>query len=178
MPSLRASYLRLIQELGGLGYQVALDTNWPPQGWDDALRAEVGSWIANCQHVLLNELEITSLADTPDLEVAAQRVASQLKPDATLVVKTGARGALGIQNGRRFDASALPAAIFDTIGAGDSFNAGYLLACLNGAGLAEALTAGCHAATAIISRFPRRPILPGELARALAPLRAAIGVGA
>src|ERR1700756_4733803 len=44
-PALRSSYPRLIRELDALGYQVALDTNWPPQDWDPALRAEVASWI-------------------------------------------------------------------------------------------------------------------------------------
>ena len=36
-----ASYPQLIRELQALGYQVALDTNWPPQDWSSALRAEV-----------------------------------------------------------------------------------------------------------------------------------------
>jgi ribokinase len=65
--------------------------------------------------------------------------------------------------------------IFDTIGAGDSFNAGYLLARLDGAGLAEALAAGCQAATAIIARFPRRSIAPGDLAGLRARLPMTLG---
>ena len=40
-PALRASYPALIRELRQLGYQVALDTNWPPQDWSADLRAEV-----------------------------------------------------------------------------------------------------------------------------------------
>jgi ribokinase len=65
------------------------------------------------------------------------------------------------------------ATIFDPIGAGDSFNAGYLLARLNGADLATAVASGCQAASAIISRFPRRTIGRGELAQLGAPRRAA-----
>ncbi len=90
-----------------------------------------------------------------------------LRPGATLVVKVGARGAIGIQGGRRFDCAAPSADIFDTIGAGDSFNAGYLLARLNGCGLSEALAAGCNTASSIIARFPRRAIARGELASRL-----------
>jgi ribokinase len=169
-PTLRRSYPQLIRELAALGYQVALDTNWPPQNWNAEVRAEAAGWISVCAHVLLNELEVASLADSPDIERAIARVTPWLAPGATLVVKTGARGAIGVQNGHRCDCAAPQAEIFDTIGAGDSFNAGYLLARLAGAGLAASLAAGCSAASAIISRFPRRSIVRGELNGHLAPL--------
>ena len=163
-PNLRAQYPRLIAELNSLGYQVALDTNWPPQNWSPALRAEVGTWISKCQHVLLNELEVAHLGDSSDLSVALERLTPLLAPGATLVVKAGAKGAIGVQAGRRVDCAAPSVAIFDTIGAGDSFNAGYLLARIEGAGLADALAAGCNSASNIIARFPRRSISRGELA--------------
>jgi ribokinase len=167
-PMLRQSYLRLIRDLKALGYQVALDTNWPPHDWNAALRNEVAAWISNCDHVLLNELEVSSLADSSDLGVAIDRLTSMLTPQATLVVKAGARGAIGVQAGRRFECAALETTVFDTIGAGDAFNAGYLLARLRGSGLADSLTAGCSAAAAIISHFPRRSNTPGDLAPQLA----------
>ena len=163
-PNLRAQYPRLIAELNSLGYQVALDTNWPPQNWSPALRAEVGTWISKCRHVLLNELEVAHLGDSSDLSVALERLTPWLAPGATLVVKAGAKGAIGVQGGRRVDCAAPSVAIFDTIGAGDSFNAGYLLARIEGAGLADALAAGCNSASNIIARFPRRSISRGELA--------------
>jgi sugar/nucleoside kinase (ribokinase family) len=163
-PALREEYPRLIRDLNALGYEVALDTNWPPQDWDTRLRAEVIGWISLCEHVLLNELELASLVDSTDVTVAIDRLVPMLKPGATLVVKVGARGAIGVQGGRRFECAAPSAEIFDTIGAGDSFNAGYLLARLNGCALTDCLTAGCNTASAIIARFPRRSITRGELA--------------
>jgi sugar/nucleoside kinase (ribokinase family) len=171
-PALRAAYPLLIRELHALGYRVALDTNWPPQGWSAALREEVATWVAASDHVLLNELEVRSLADTTDLRAAIERLAAMLKRGATLVVKTGARGAIGTEDGQRCECAAPQASMFDTVGAGDSFNAGYLLARLDGAGLAESLAAGCRAASAIIARFPRRAIAAGDLAtqRARFPL--------
>jgi ribokinase len=174
-PNLRASYPQLIRELVSHGYQVALDTNWPPHDWSAALREEVATWLSNCEHVLLNELEVLSLADAQDLEVAMDRIALMLRPGATLVVKTGSRGAVGLQHGRRFASAARRAAIFDTIGAGDSFNAGYLLARQNGSDLTTSLAAGCNAASAIISRFPRRPIDAGEFADRLGLLNSSAG---
>lgn len=169
-PALQAAYPKLLRELGALGYRIALDTNWPPQGWSTALRAEVAGWISCCDHVLLNDLEVMSLADHEDLATAIERVRPMLKDGATLVVKAGPRGAVGFEGGRRCESDALQTQIFDSIGAGDSFNAGYLLARMDGAPLAEALAAGCRAAAAIISRFPRRSIGTGELAS----LRAAV----
>jgi ribokinase len=177
-PALRASYPQLLRDLNTLGYQVALDTNWPPQGWSAELRAEVGSWISACDHVLLNDLEVRSLADAEDLEQAIGRVTPLLGAGASLVVKTGARGAIGLEDGQRCEAAAPQAEIFDTIGAGDSFNAGYLLARLDGAALPEALAAGCRAASAIISRFPRRSLAAGDLAGLRAPAAAAVLEGA
>jgi ribokinase len=173
-PALRDSYPQLIAELQALGYRIALDTNWPPQDWSAPLRAEVAGWIASCDHVLLNDLEVRSLADSDDLATAIDRLAPLLRRDATLVVKSGARGALGIQDGQRREHAAPEAAIFDTIGAGDSFNAGYLLARLDGAGLAASLAAGCEAATSIIAHFPRRALRAAELARLRARLPSAL----
>ena len=147
-----------------LGYRVALDTNWPPQDWSAALRAEVATWVTACDHVLLNDLEVRSLADVQELDEALGRVRGMLKPGAALVVKSGARGAIGVVDGERSECAARRATIFDTTGAGDSFNAGYLIARLNGAGLGAAVSAGCETAAAIITRFPRR-----VMSRAVAP---------
>jgi ribokinase len=173
-PALRASYPLLIRDLRSLGYRVALDTNWPPENWSAALRAEVIGWISACDHVLLNDLEVRSLADRDDLGGAIDWLAPMLRSGASLVVKTGARGALGVQDGQRCEHAAAQATIFDTIGAGDSFNAGYLLARIDGAGLGESLAAGCEAATSIIARFPRRAIAAGDLAGLRARFPAAL----
>ena len=97
------------------------------------------------------------------------RLAMTLQNDVTdMIVKTGARGAIGLQDWRRFESTVANLSVFDTIGAGDSFNAGYLLARLSGQDLQGALRSGCSAATSVISRFPRRNIKRGELADALA----------
>ena len=167
-PALRTSYPRLIEDLGALGHQIALDTGWPPNDWDEPVRAEVRGWLAKCDHVLLNELEVIGLADEEHLETASREVAAWMKAGATLVVKAGGRGAIGYEGGERIRHEIVPSAVFDTVGAGDSFNAGYLLRRLEGGSLGESLEAGCRAATSIIKRFPRRQIRPGELAEGCA----------
>jgi sugar/nucleoside kinase (ribokinase family) len=163
-PKLRCSYARLLDDIAALGYQVALDTGWPSGNWNDELREQTFDWLARCDHVLLNELEVASLGNSTDFHTAFANVSRRLKPGGSLIVKRGANGATGFQAGATMRVDAVPAAVFDTIGAGDSFNAGYLLARLEGRDLTSALEAGCRAAAAIITRFPRRSIKPGELA--------------
>jgi ribokinase len=171
-PKIRADYTRLIDEIIALGHEVALDTGWPSGDWDDSLRLEMSQWISKCDHVLLNEAEVLSLGDEKDFQAALLSASRLMKPGASLIVKTGAKGAVGLQHDEHVISEAVPSVVFDTIGAGDSFNAGYLLGRLNGYDLADALDAGCNAAAAIISRFPRQAIKPGELADRIAPAQA------
>ncbi|QQP97177.1 carbohydrate kinase family protein [Lysobacter enzymogenes] len=170
LSGLREGFGELLAQASARGYQVALDTGWPPEGWTSQVQREVAGWLAHCDHLLVNELEAMSIAETQELELAVQRVAALLKPGAHLIVKLGAAGALGHVDGRstRY-ATEAAAEIFDTVGAGDSFNTGYLAARLNGAGLDDALAAGCRTAGAILPRFPRKSIAAGELSHCLQP---------
>lgn len=174
LPGLREDFSQLLAQASNKGYQVALDTGWPPEGWTPRVHEEVEGWLAHCDHLLVNELEAKSIANShdehEDLELAVQRVARLLKPGAHLIVKLGAAGALGHVDGRsiRYATQAV-SNIFDTVGAGDSFNTGYLAARLNQASLRDALAAGCRTATAILPRFPRKRIAAGELAHCLQP---------
>lgn len=157
LPRLRRDYGRILQQGRDLGYRIALDTGWPPEGWTDAVIADVRSWLALADHVLLNEVEILRLGESDNLTTAMARLSGDLLPGASLVAKVGRDGAIGTRNGEIARAAPPPAAeIFDTVGAGDAFNAGYLNACTQGAVLGDALTAGCRTATQIISHFPRR----------------------
>jgi sugar/nucleoside kinase (ribokinase family) len=165
---LRGLYPALLAEAAARGYQVALDTGWPPEDWTPAVRAEVLAWLPYCDHLLINELEAHSIAGTADLDAALVLIERELRPGASLVVKVGARGAIGMAAGRRVQHQAEPADIFDTIGAGDAFNAGYLAARLRGGTLAEGLAAGCRTARAILQRFPRKTIRAGEFADCIA----------
>lgn len=162
LPGLRVAYPDLLREVAARGYQIALDTGWPSQGWTEGVRLEVHGWLLHCDHLLINELEACSLADSSELEGAMRKIAARMKPGARLVVKVGPRGALALQSGQLSKHQIEPAKIFDTIGAGDTFNAGYLAACMHGADLDQALATGCRVARAILPRFPRGSIRPGE----------------
>jgi sugar/nucleoside kinase (ribokinase family) len=79
------------------------------------------------------------MSNSDDLETALSRLAEKVK---TVVVKRGASGAVAIQGGRRFSAPAVPVEVVDPVGAGDSFDAGFLHQFLSGADLADCLTYG------------------------------------
>jgi sugar/nucleoside kinase (ribokinase family) len=76
--------------------------------------------------------------------------------DATLVVKRGPNGAWAWRGTERITCPAPTVEVIDTIGAGDAFNAGYLLGCATGRDLAASLRMGVITASTAISTSPRR----------------------
>ncbi|MEP4063554.1 MAG: PfkB family carbohydrate kinase, partial [Nitratireductor sp.] len=96
------------------------------------------------------------LARTDDLERAIDWLSSQLCAGARLVVKCGARGAMATGADGRCKVPAEQTQPFDTIGAGDSFNAGYLAGVARGLGLQKALVHGTSVASRVIAEFPRK----------------------
>ena len=156
LPLLRSNYQPIMQQLRGLGYAIAIDTGWPSEGFTSGVIAEVRTWLALADHVLLNELEITRLAGNDDLSTAMATLSALMPVNATLVAKIGKDGAIAWRGKEKAVARPLfLEAVFDTIGAGDAFNAGYLSAVAQGMDLTVALSAGCETATRIIAQFPR-----------------------
>jgi len=83
-----------------------------------------------------NEAEALALTGATNIDGALNRLA-EFCP--TVVIKRGAAGASGIDNGRRVDIAAPRVDVVDTVGAGDAFNAGFLAGELWGSGFAECL---------------------------------------
>jgi sugar/nucleoside kinase (ribokinase family) len=98
-------------------------------------------------------------AEPVDLQRAAA-VISARSAGCTVVVTLGAGGALAAVDGRvTARAAAVPARAVDSTGAGDAFAGGLLAARLAGAGLPDALAAGCRAgaeAVAVVGGRPQR----------------------
>lgn len=137
---------------------VALDTGWPPGGWTDGTAAEARVWLSGCRHLLFNEVEACAITGATDVETAARALLDLMAhPEAEVVVKRGAEGALGLgRGGEAVRLPATPVQVVDTIGAGDAFDAGYLFAVASGAGLEDAIRQGIDTASAAISTVPRR----------------------
>ena len=133
---LRDDVPRLFAHLKRAGITVSMDPNDDPLGsWND-------SFFEAMKHVdvlMPNQREVCAMMRDSDAEQAVAKL-SGLVP--LLVVKRGARGAIAIEAGRRYEAGAVPVAPIDAIGAGDSFNAGFLHAWLNGSPIDRCLHFG------------------------------------
>ena len=118
-----------------LGLTTSLDTNWDPRGgWrglEDLLRLT--------DVFLPNENEALAITRAPSAGQALQRLGSLA---GTVAVKRGRDGALACRGEQMASARALPLEVADTIGAGDSFDAGFLYGWLNGWSLDKSLRLG------------------------------------
>ncbi len=158
MPKLRKDYGHLIKTLKARGFDVALDTGWPSQGWTDEVRFEVFTWCGQCDFLLLNEIEVRSLFGFKgeDPENMVRMAAEFLPAGGHVVMKRGKNGAIASANGQIAGVVAPDVAVVDTIGAGDVFNAGYIAAISEGKSLSQAVEQAVAMASLAISTSPRR----------------------
>ena len=144
-----APMLRAARESGAA---VALDTNYRPRLWPDAASARraVEAVAPLCAFISAGVEELAAFGSAPEPWAAAGAEVVLRGEDRSIEVLTAA--------GReRFEAPA-PIAVVDTTGAGDSFNAAYLAARLEGRPPAQAVAAGRRLAGAVVQH--RGAILP------------------
>ena len=126
----------LFSRMKSAGLTTSLDTNDDPEDrWEGGL-ADI---LPHVDILLPNEREAMKITRTGNVEAAIDRLAQTVK---TVVVKMGASGAMAIENGRRFNAEAVPVKVVDPVGAGDSFDAGFLYQFLRGADITTCLAYG------------------------------------
>ena len=129
----------LFQRLKAMGLSTSLDTNDDPDDkWDGLLRET----LPFVDILFPNAREAQKIARSANLEEAITALSLQVK---VLVVKLGESGALAIRGDERFEAPGIRLDPVDTVGAGDSFNAGFLHAYLKGADLQNCLEYGNRA---------------------------------
>lgn len=129
---------RLLKEMKDAGMTISLDTNDDPEdAWAGVLPE-----VLNCVDILLpNEDEVKRITGAPTIEEALDRLQGRVE---TVVVKCGSRGALLQQGSIRTWVSPHRVEPVDTIGAGDSFDAGFLHAWLNGSDIEKAAEFGAR----------------------------------
>jgi sugar/nucleoside kinase (ribokinase family) len=133
---LRPRIGELLRYMKSKGLTTSLDTNDDPDDrWNEDLR-EVLSFV---DVLLPNEREACKLARTDDLNAAVSTL-SEYVP--LVVVKLGAKGAMAVRGKERVAAPAQPLTPVDSVGAGDSFDAGFLHQYVRGADLASCLALG------------------------------------
>ncbi|MFP5209118.1 MAG: carbohydrate kinase family protein [Acidobacteriota bacterium] len=160
--ALQPSLPAIFRQLKARGLTLSLDTNDDPDGrWGDPLDELLGL----VDIFLPNDDEACRITGTSDAESAIEVLAKRIP---LVAVKCGRRGALVQAGNQRSLIPAQPVTPVDTIGAGDSFNAGFLAAWLRGEG-PEACAAFGNRAAALSTQRPggteafRDPILVREL---------------
>jgi sugar/nucleoside kinase (ribokinase family) len=126
----------LFRRAHSLELTISLDTNYDPSekwsGFDELLS------VTNV--FLPNEKEALSLSGESNIDLAADRLKVKVE---TLAIKMGAEGALGISQNQKVRAASIPVHVVDTVGAGDSFDAGFLFGHLKGWSLEKSLRFAC-----------------------------------
>lgn len=165
MPGLRAAALELVGEARRRGVITLLDTGWPSEGWTDAVKREFFALAAAVDAVSPNREELLAASGEGDLALAL--AAPELR-GSRVIVKLGADGAALVESAGQRDEPLMVAApkvsVVDTVGAGDTFNAGLLAGLQRGLTWGEALRPAVAAASLAISSRPRRYPSWSELA--------------
>jgi len=136
----------LFHRVKAAGLTISLDTNDDPQDlWDGGLK----NLLKYVDVFLPNTREATRITGTNDMETAVKRLAEMVP---LVVAKMGTEGALAQRGTERFASPALKLTTVDAVGAGDSFDAGFLHEYLRGSDLTTCLASGNRAAALSVTR--------------------------
>jgi len=134
--SLQPDLPALFRRAHSLGLTTSLDTNYDPSekwaGFDELLSVT--------DVFLPNKTEALSITRSRDVEFASRQFAEKCE---LAVVKLGADGALACSGTEIFRSTSISVNIVDTIGAGDSFDAGLLFGYLNHWEVGKSLSLAC-----------------------------------
>jgi len=131
-PSLPGFFFQMKQS----GLTTSLDTNDDPENlW----AVDVKDVLKSVDVFLPNEQEACKLAGARDVESALESLSRLV---SIVVIKCGARGVVAKHGNKRFSVPALPLQPIDTVGAGDSFNAGFLHKFIRGRAIQDCLEYG------------------------------------
>ena len=143
---LRADVPTLLKKMKSAGLTTSLDCNDDPQDrWDGGIREA----LRYVDVFLPNAREAMRLTGAGDAQSAAKELA-RVVPLA--VVKLGAEGALAVRGEELCWSPALKLDVVDPVGAGDSFNAGFLHEYLRGTDVKGCLRAGNLAGALSVTR--------------------------
>lgn len=134
-PALRPDVVQLFRAMKAAGLSTSLDTNDDPEDrWQGVF--EVLPYV---DVFMPNEREALRMTGAATLAAALDQLAKRVP---VLAVKLGAEGAVARRGAEEFRAPAARVTAVDPVGAGDSFDAGFLYQYLRGADLAACLRYG------------------------------------
>ncbi len=134
---IRENIIKIFKRLKGYGVTTSLDIQWDvEEKWD----YDYKKGLQFVDIFLPNESEILRLTQSNTVEEAI----SKIQPyNGKLIIKQGIKGSLGIHKNKKVSCPAYNLKPFvDAIGAGDSFNVGFILKFLREASLEECLKMG------------------------------------
>lgn len=140
-PGIKQGLFKMFKKARDYGLTTSLDIQWDPEEkWDiDLYRI-----LPVLDFFLPNESELLHLTGGSDMDDSLRQLSGY---ETTIVVKRGKEGAVMQKNGKRTAAAAYNVPDFiDAVGAGDSFDAGFIHAYLKEKPLEECLAFGTLAA--------------------------------
>ncbi len=133
---LRPRVPELLRKMKAAGLTTSMDTNDDPDdGWEGGLQDA----LRHLDVFMPNEREAQKATATGNLGDALKKLASVVP---LVVVKMGPAGAMAQRGSERFNSPARRVNPVDAVGAGDSFDAGFLHQYLQGSDLSACLAAG------------------------------------
>jgi sugar/nucleoside kinase (ribokinase family) len=136
----------LLKQLKSSGLTISLDTNDDPA---DQWQSDIDKVLPLVDVLLPNEREAMKLTGASNLE---QALSTLTKIVPLVVVKLGSDGAIACRGAERVKAPAISTEFVDPVGAGDSFDAGFLSAFVRGEGLRDCLENGNLAGALSVTR--------------------------
>jgi sugar/nucleoside kinase (ribokinase family) len=143
---MRAPLVDIFRKAKELGLTTSVDTNDDPE---DHWTGDIESLLKYTDVLLPNEREACKLAHAEDVERAAEILSQKVR---VLVIKRGSQGALARVSGEKFAASPPAAEVVDHVGAGDSFDAGFIHQFIRGATMEDCLKSGNIAGSLSVTR--------------------------
>lgn len=137
MKTLQPFYRDIVKRAKGYGMTISLDTNWDPdENWDG------GIWdvLPFVDILLPNENEAMAITGKKSAEDAVKMLADTVP---IVVLKKGKDGAAAYKGGKEYYCKALDVDVVDAVGAGDSFDAGFVYGFLSGYDIGKCLKIGC-----------------------------------
>lgn len=137
MKKLQPHYLEIIKRLKSYGATISLDTNWDPEEkWDSG----IWSILPYIDIFFPNENEAMAITKKNSAEEAIKEL-REIIP--IVAVKKGEKGAVVYSKGGTYYASALSTKVADAVGAGDTFDGGFIYGFLNKKSIEECARIGC-----------------------------------
>ena len=143
---LQADLPKLLQTLKARGLTVSLDCNDDPE---DLWEGGIHEALRYVDVFLPNEREAKKLTGAKDFEIAATQLAQWVP---LVVVKLGAKGATARRGSDHWFSPAVKVDVVDPVGAGDSFDAGFIHEFLRGSDVNTCLAAGNLAGALSVTR--------------------------